>query len=120
MRDRVRIYSTVQTPTAGHGHKGQAYGASLTWQNGFAEPLIGSIRRECVDHLIVLGEAHLRRILRAYARYYSDKPERQSLVLGACCKDLSLDLSTRKIFAAFIRGTNTVIRMHVHVGTTRS
>ena len=33
------------------------------WQNGFAERLIGSIRRECVDHIIVLGEAHLRRIL---------------------------------------------------------
>ena len=32
------------------------------WQNGFAERLIGSIRRECVDHIIVLGEAHLRRI----------------------------------------------------------
>jgi len=41
------------------------------WQNGFAERLIGSIRRECVDHFIVLGEAHLRRILRTYARYYN-------------------------------------------------
>src|ERR1051325_8435056 len=36
------------------------------WQNGFAERLIGSIRRECVDHIVVLGEAHLRRILRVY------------------------------------------------------
>jgi transposase InsO family protein len=34
------------------------------WQNGFAERLIGSIRRECLDHIIVLGEAHLRRILK--------------------------------------------------------
>ncbi len=33
------------------------------WQNGFAERLIGSIRHECVDHFVVLGEAHLRRIL---------------------------------------------------------
>jgi transposase InsO family protein len=41
------------------------------WQNGFAERLIGSIRRECVDHFVVLGEAHLRRILRSYARYYN-------------------------------------------------
>jgi transposase InsO family protein len=39
------------------------------WQNGFAERLIGSIRRECVDHIIVLGEAHLRRILKA--KYYN-------------------------------------------------
>jgi Integrase core domain len=39
------------------------------WQNGFAERLIGSIRRECVDHIIVLGEAHLRQILQSYVRY---------------------------------------------------
>ena len=39
-------------------------------QNGFAERLIGSIRRECVDHMVVLGEAHLRRILTKYATYY--------------------------------------------------
>jgi hypothetical protein len=32
------------------------------WQNSFAERLIGTIRRECVDHIVVLGEAHLRRI----------------------------------------------------------
>jgi hypothetical protein len=36
-------------------------------ENGFAERLIGSIRRECVDHMVVLGEAHLRRILTKYA-----------------------------------------------------
>jgi hypothetical protein len=42
------------------------------WQNSFAERLIGSIRRECVDHFVVLGEAHLRRILRAYAGYYNN------------------------------------------------
>ena len=41
------------------------------WQNGFAERLIGSIRRECVDHIVVLGEMHLRRVLKSYARYYS-------------------------------------------------
>jgi transposase InsO family protein len=42
------------------------------WQNGFVERPIGSIRRECVDHIIVLGEAHLRRILKSYARYYNE------------------------------------------------
>jgi hypothetical protein len=36
------------------------------------ERLIGSIQRECVDHFIVLGEAHLHRILRSYAGYYND------------------------------------------------
>jgi len=41
------------------------------WQNGYAERLIGSIRRECLDHSVVFGEAHLRRILRTYAAYYN-------------------------------------------------
>jgi transposase InsO family protein len=49
------------------------------WQNGFAERLIGSIRRECVDHIIVFGEMHLRRILRSYARYYNDIRTHRSL-----------------------------------------
>ena len=49
------------------------------WQNGFAERLIGSIRCECVDHIIVLGEAHLRRILRSYARYYNEIRTHRSL-----------------------------------------
>jgi transposase InsO family protein len=53
------------------------------WQNGFAERLIGSIRRECTDHLIVLGEAHLRRVLRAYARYYNDIRTHWSLAKDA-------------------------------------
>jgi transposase InsO family protein len=49
------------------------------WQNGFAERLIGSIRRECVDHIVVCGEGHLRRILRAYARYYNNIRTHRSL-----------------------------------------
>ena len=49
------------------------------WQNGFAERLIGSLRRECVDHFIVLGEEHLRRTLRAYAGYYNEIRTHRSL-----------------------------------------
>ena len=41
------------------------------WQNGHVERLIGSIRRECLDHVVVFGEAHLRRTLTAYADYYN-------------------------------------------------
>jgi transposase InsO family protein len=43
------------------------------WQNGFAERLIGSIRRECVDHVVALGEGHLRQVLKSYAHYYNDE-----------------------------------------------
>jgi transposase InsO family protein len=41
------------------------------WQNGFVERLIGSIRRECFDHFIILGKGHLRRTLKSYAAYYN-------------------------------------------------
>ncbi len=40
------------------------------WQNGYCERIIGTIRRECLDHVIVLGEKHLRRILKEYLDYY--------------------------------------------------
>jgi transposase InsO family protein len=41
------------------------------WQNGVAERLIGSIRRECTDHIIAFSEAHLRRFLTSYRTYYN-------------------------------------------------
>jgi transposase InsO family protein len=53
------------------------------WQNGFAERLIGSIRRECLDHLVILGEDHLRRILRSYACYYNKIRTHRSLAKDA-------------------------------------
>jgi transposase InsO family protein len=40
------------------------------WQNAFAERLIGSIRRECLDHIVVLNQRHLRKILSNYLAYY--------------------------------------------------
>jgi transposase InsO family protein len=42
------------------------------WQNGHAERLIGSIRRECLDHVVVFGERHLRNLLRSYQTYYNE------------------------------------------------
>jgi transposase InsO family protein len=59
---RVRAMGIRDRPTA----------ARSPWQNGHAERLIGSIRRECLDHVIVFGEAHLRRVLKAYASYYNE------------------------------------------------
>src|SRR5450756_561273 len=54
------------------GIRGKPIAPASPWQNGFAERLIGSIRRACLDHIIVLGEAHLPRILKSYARYYNE------------------------------------------------
>lgn len=49
------------------------------WQNGYAERLIGSIRRECVDHIVVLGERHLRHVLLSYMNYYNETRTHLSL-----------------------------------------
>jgi hypothetical protein len=64
--------------------KGQLQAEKIA-QNGFAERLIGSIRRECLDHLVVLGEAQLRRILRSYADYYNKIRTHRSLGKDAPC-----------------------------------
>jgi transposase InsO family protein len=61
------------------------------WQNSFAERLIGSIRRECVDHVVVLGEAHLRRILQTYACYYNKIRTHRSLNKDAPASSGSAD-----------------------------
>ena len=49
------------------------------WQNGYAERLIGSIRRECIDHVIVFDECHLRHLLRSYLNYYNETRTHLSL-----------------------------------------
>jgi transposase InsO family protein len=50
------------------------------WQNGYAERLIGTVRRECLDRLLIFGESHLRRVLASYAIYYNQA--RTHLALG--------------------------------------
>jgi transposase InsO family protein len=69
-RDRI-CGAAVTRRLRAMGIRDRPIAPASPWQNGFAERLIGSIRRECLDHDIVLGEAHLRRILRSYARYYN-------------------------------------------------
>ena len=56
-----------------------ALGPRSPWQNPYVERLIGTIRRECLDHMIVFGEAHLRRILGRYAAYYNESRIHRSL-----------------------------------------
>jgi transposase InsO family protein len=80
IRDRDRIYGSVVTRRLrAMGIRDKPTAPASPWQNGFAEQLIGSIRRECLDHVIVLGEAHLRRVLKSYARYYNGFRTHRSL-----------------------------------------
>ena len=71
LRDRDSVYGHVFRQRV----KGMGVGEVLTapqspWQNPFVERLIGSIRRECRNHVLVLGERHLRRTLARYFAYY--------------------------------------------------
>jgi integrase-like protein len=70
-RDRDRTYSeTFRRRVASMGIAEAISAPTSPWQNAYAERVIGSIRRECLDHVIVLNQAHLRRALTAYSRYY--------------------------------------------------
>jgi hypothetical protein len=80
IRDRDRIYGAVVTRRLrAMGIRDKPTAPASPWQNGFAERLIGSIRRECLDHIIVLGEVHLRGILKYYAHYYNGVRTHRSL-----------------------------------------
>jgi transposase InsO family protein len=80
IRDRDRIYGAVVTRRLrAMGIRDKPTAPASPWQNGFAERMIGSIRRECLDHIIVFGEAHRRRALRSYACYYNRASEHPSV-----------------------------------------
>ncbi len=74
-RRTVRAFGIRDRPIAPHS----------PWQNGYVERVIGSIRRECLDHVIVWNEVHLRRLLAAYADYYNTS--RTHLALGKDAPD---------------------------------
>jgi transposase InsO family protein len=80
IRDQDGIYgAAVARRLRAMGIRDKPIAPGSPWQNGFAQRLIGSIRRECVDHMVVLGEAHLRRVLKSYARYYNESRIHHSL-----------------------------------------
>jgi transposase InsO family protein len=80
LRDRDRIYGDAFTQRVTRmGIRQILTAPRAPWQNPFVERLIGSIRRECLDHFLILNEAHLRRFLRAYLAYYNTARPHQSL-----------------------------------------
>ena len=73
IRDRDATYGhAVTRRLTAMGIRDHPTAQRSPWQNGHAERLIGSIRRECLDHIVVFGDAHLRRILAAYTGYYNE------------------------------------------------
>src|SRR5436190_17658458 len=80
IRDRDRAFAPVVCQRMrAMGIRDKPIAPRSPWQNGYAERLIGSIRRECLDHIIVFGEAHLRRVLRGFASYYNGARTHRSL-----------------------------------------
>ena len=73
IRDRDRAYGDAFVRRLrSMGIRDRPMSPRSPWQNGYAERLIGSIRREYVDHIIVLGERHLRHVLLSYMKYYNE------------------------------------------------
>jgi transposase InsO family protein len=73
IRDRDAVYGQVVTRRLkSMGIRDRPTPPRSPWQNGCVERLIGSIRRECLDHFVVFGEGHLRRIVTAYVSYYNE------------------------------------------------
>src|SRR5438105_7256672 len=86
VRDNDRAYGHVFTSRLrAMGIRDRPISPGSPWQNGHAERLIGTVRRECLDRLLIFGEAHLRQILTLYASYYNESRTHLSL-----CKDAPL------------------------------
>lgn len=90
IRDRDCIFGNYfNESTSNFGIKQIVTSYRSPWQNGYVERVIGSIRRECLDHLIIINENHLRNVLREYVSYYNkyrthlglnkDSPEARSI-----------------------------------------
>src|SRR6266852_933772 len=72
VRDRDSVYGQVfMRRLRAMGIRDRPTAPRSPWQNGHSERLIGSIRRECLDYVVVFGECHLRHVLASYAAYYN-------------------------------------------------
>lgn len=80
LRDRDAIYGEIFTRCVDTmGIRQVITAPRAPWQNPFVERVIGSIRRECLDHVLILNETHLYRLLRAYVAYYNAVRPHQAL-----------------------------------------
>jgi transposase InsO family protein len=72
VRDNDRAYGhTFQCRVRAMGIRDQPISPGSPWQNGVVERLIGTLRRECLDQMVIFSEPHLRRVLVSYAEYYN-------------------------------------------------
>jgi transposase InsO family protein len=92
VRDNDRAYGRVFTSRVrATGIRDRPISPGSPWQNGCAERLIGTLRHQCLDQVVIFGEMHLRRILSAYAAYYN-----QARTLLALGKDAPLHRAAQR------------------------
>jgi Integrase core domain len=73
VRDRDCVYGDVVIQRLrAMGIRDRPISPRSPWQNGYSERLIGSIQRDCLDHVVVFGERHLRHLLNSYQKYYNE------------------------------------------------
>ena len=99
-RDRDNVYGDVlRRRLTGMGIAEVVSAPASPWQNPYVERLIGSLRRECLDHVIVLNEAHLRRVLTSYSKYYHRSRTHLGLAKDAPDHRPVSEISTGRIVA---------------------
>jgi putative transposase len=100
LRDRDAIYGAdFQRRVERMGIRQVVIAPRAPWQNPFADRVIGSIRRDCLDLAIVLSERHLRRLLRTYLAYYNVTRPHQSLNNDSPCRRTVQPISSGPIVA---------------------
>jgi transposase InsO family protein len=69
---RLRLRESDRASHSSDGIRDRPISPRSPWQNPYAERLIGTLRRECLDHVLIVGERHLRRMLASYSSYYNE------------------------------------------------
>ena len=92
VRDNDRVYGLAFTSRVrAMGIRDRPISPRSPWQNPYVERLIGTLRRDCLDHVLVLGERHLGRILTSYSLYYNEARTHLGL-----CKDSPLPRAVQR------------------------
>ena len=109
LRDRDSVFAEVAATIAAMNAQAVSIRTAprSPWQNAYAERVIGSIRRECLDHVIVMNAAGLRRVLTAYASYYLRSRTHLSL-----CKDTPITRPISPLSAGRVVATPEVGGLH--------
>ncbi len=112
VRDHAGIYGeSFRSQVEGMGIEEVCTTPWSPWQNCYVERVIGSIRRECLNHMIVLNDNHLRRLLRNYFRYYHESRTHLSLNKDAPqCRAIQSNKSGRIVQIPQVGGLHHQIR----------